>query len=236
MSLVEGNELFEVNETDFVDASAVMEKWRHFPASVISHHGEACCRIAREWILSMDYSLLNAGNPLTGPRWLRSKYAWGPSRWPIHWCEAAREKTLDCGALAALAHEIFTARGVKSFPVQLIQQYSETAARQWYKGWGGGAETAVNWIEEDLIYHEGCAVITRDREIKIWDPTASWWVNPKQFGGYGGVLVLRIFDEQQSAPGGFNWGAHRLLPNQWQKIARARGDFAEPAASRAASA
>ena len=67
-------------------------------------------------------------------------------------------------------------------------------------------------------------------EIKIWDSTASWWINPKQFGGYGGVLVLRVFTggaggrNGSSAP--LSWGAHRITPNQWQKIERARGGLA----------
>lgn len=225
MSLAEGNELIEINEADFLDAGTAIEKWQQFPASVISHHGEACCRIAREWVLSMDYSLLNAGEPLTGPRWLRQKYAWGASAWPIHWCEAAEQETLDCGALAALAHEIFVARGVTSFPAQLIQQYNEDAARHWYRGWNGD-ETSVHWIKEDLIYHEGCAVVMRGGGMRVWDPTASWWVNPKQFGGYGGVLALRVCAPQTSGHTGFTWGAHRIAANRWHKVERARADSA----------
>lgn len=226
MSLAE-DKLIEVNETDFIDASAAIEKWQSFPASFMSHHGLPCCDIAREWILSMDYSQLSAGNPLTGPRWLRNKHKWGPSTWPLHWCEAVEQKALDCGALAALSHEIFTARGVTSFPAQLIHQYSEHATSQWYKGWNGD-ETSVHWIKEDLIYHEGCAVVVRDNEIKVWDATATWWVNPKQFGGYAGALALRVLvpSTATAVPPVFNWGAHRIVPNQWQKLARARADFA----------
>jgi hypothetical protein len=224
MSLAGGNEMIEINETDFVDASAAIEKWRDFPASVISHHGKQCCHIAREWILSMDYSQLNAGNPLTGPRWLRQRYTWGPSSWPMHWCEAVERKTLDCGALAALAQEVFTSRGVKSYPAQFIQQYSVDATRQWHKRWDADA-SSIHWINEDLIYHEGCAVVVRDDEIKIWDASAGWWINPKQFGGYGGLLVLRVFTTQPNSPSSFNWSAHSIIPNQWHKIERARGDF-----------
>ncbi len=77
---------------------------------------------------------------------------------------------------------------------------------------------------DELIYHEGCAVVVRDREIKLWDPTASWWVNPKQFGGYGAVLLARIFDT--GASDHFKWGAHTIRPNRWEKIERARGEFA----------
>ena len=224
MSSVEDNELVEVNESDFVDVSAAVEKWQHFPASVLSHHGQACCQMAREWVLSMDYSQLNAASPHTGPRWLRQKYRWGPSSWPIHWCEAIQQKTLDCGALAALAHEVFTARGVRSYPAQLIQQFTENDTRQWYKRWESD-ESSMHWIKEDLIYHEGCAVVVRDNEIKIWDPSAGWWINPRQFGGYGALLVLRISTKQTESHTDFNWGAHRVAPNRWQKIERARRDF-----------
>ncbi|MDT5295121.1 MAG: hypothetical protein QOJ76_2001 [Acidobacteriota bacterium] len=223
MSLVEGDKLIEVSETDFVDTDAAIEKWRHFPQSAILHHGRLCCRIAREWIFSNDYAQLNGEHPLTGPRWLRQKFKWGPSPWPLSWCEAVERKTLDCGALAAIAHEIFTARGVTSYPAQLIQQYTEHSSRHWQKKWDGD-ECSANWIKEDLIYHEGCAVVVRDNEIKIWDSTASWWVNPKQFGGYGGLLALRVCAAQNDAAE-FNWGAHRIAANQWQKIERARNGF-----------
>src|SRR4028119_959593 len=80
MSLAEGK--IEFDETDFADTSAAMQKWQHFPASTISHHGTPCCQIAREWIISTDYSQLNAGNPLTGPRWIRQKYTRGAGTGP----------------------------------------------------------------------------------------------------------------------------------------------------------
>ena len=148
MNLVEDK--IEIIETELPDASLAMQHWQNFPHSVILHHNEQCCRIAREWMLSIDYSQLNAENALAGPRWLRSKYAWGPSKWPLYWCEAAAQKTLDCGALAALAHELFVGRGVISFPVQLIQRYTEDATRQWQKKWNGD-ESVVNWIKEEFI-------------------------------------------------------------------------------------
>jgi len=228
MSLAEGK--IEFDETDFADTSAAMQKWQHFPASTISHHGGQCCQLAREWIISTDYSQLNAGNPLTGPRWIRQKYTWGPSTWPIHWCEAVEQNKLDCGALAALTQEVFAARGVKSYHAQFIQQYSEDATRQWAKSWNSG-DAGVHWIKEDLIYHEGCAVLVRDNEVRLWDPSAGWWVNPKQSGGYGGLLALRIFvTPQVNLPTELIWGKQRIIPNQWQKIERVRGDFAFAAA------
>ena len=204
--------------------AASIEKWHSFPYSAISHHSERCCVVAREWVLATDFSQLNGGSLLTGPRWLRQRYTWGPSPWPMHWCDAVERKTLDCGALAALAHEVFLARGVRSFPAQFVQQFSEDAARDWQRRWEG-EEAPACWIKEDLIYHEGCAVVTNGDEIKVWDASAGWWVNPKQFGGYGGLLALRIFDAQASPATSYRWGPHRIVPNVWEKIERARGDF-----------
>jgi hypothetical protein len=219
MSLVEGNELIELSEIDFADGNAAMQDWQHLPVSVISQHSEQCCRIAREWVLSMDYSQLNAGNALIGPRWLRLKYNWGPSSWPIHWCEAVEQKTLDCGALAAMAQEVFVARGIKSYRTQLIQQYTEDATRQWCKRWDND-EISNHWIKQHLIYHEACAVVVRGNEIKIWDPSAGWWVKPEKSRGYGGLLAIRVFTTQMDPPINFRFGSHHIVSNQWQKIER----------------
>ena len=88
-----------------------------------------------------------------------------------------------------------------------------------------GDKCSSHWIEDDLIYHEGCAVLTGTDEIKLWDASAGWWVNPKQFGGYGGVLALKVF----APPGAisvFKWGTHLIEPNCWREIERARAAFA----------
>src|SRR5215213_16918 len=113
------------------EKKSVFETWKDWHPSQISHHGALCCEIAREWITATDFSELNGDCVFTGPRWLRQKFNWGASSFPIYWCEAVRRKTLDCGALAALAHEIFTARSVRSYRVQLIQKFSSVATNQW---------------------------------------------------------------------------------------------------------
>lgn len=210
-------ELSEIEAARIIDADGAMEHWGDWPASAVSHHGRACCDAARDWVLAMDYSLLNAGNPLMGPRWIRHRYSWGPSEWPIHWCEAVRRKTLDCGALASIAHEVFTARGVVSMPAQFIQQYSEDATIHWRAKWDAD-EVGVRWIRDALIYHEGCAVSVGGGEIKVWDASAGWWIDPRQSGGYGGLLALRVFAPLADAATTFKWGAHAVTPNVWQKI------------------
>jgi hypothetical protein len=205
--------------------AAGIERWREFPYSSIAHHGGRCCRIAREWVLAIDFSQLNGGSALTGPRWLRHKYTWGPSPWPMHWCEAVGRKTLDCGALASLTHEVFAARGVRSFPAQFIQRYTNEATRHWRQKWAA-EDCSPHWLADDLIYHEGNAVLAGRDEIKLWDASAGWWINPKQFGGYGGVVAVKVFPHGADAPAVFRWGAHLITPNRWHEIEAARADFA----------
>ena len=197
-------------------AEEVFKKWFDWHPSQISHHGEMCCEVAREWITAMDFSELNGGDVLTGPRWLRQRFNWGCSTFPIFWCEAARRDTLDCGALAALAHEVFLNRGVKSIRLQLVQRFSKDSTAQWTNSWHDG-KTPLAWIKDDLIYHEGCAVLMADNELKLWDASAGWWIDSKQRNGYGSVIAVKL-----SAPTGgdqiLKWGTHRLTANQWQKI------------------
>src|SRR3954465_1275222 len=149
--------VIDLEATSSSSADRRIATWENSPASYISHHGGACCDIAREWITGMDFSQLNAGHPLTGPRWLRKQFKWGPSKWPMHWCEAVQEKTLDCGALGALSHELYLARGVRSFPAQFILEFNDVSSRHWSETWGAAGSCAP-WISEGLIYHEGCAV------------------------------------------------------------------------------
>ena len=135
----------------------VFARWSDWPPSVISHHGEMCCEVAREWLTAMDFSELNGAALTSGPRWLRARFKWGASSFPIYWCEAVERTTLDCGALAALTHEIFASRGVTSYRVQMVQRFSEDSARQWNNSWSESG-VPLNWIDGQMIYHEGCAI------------------------------------------------------------------------------
>ncbi len=195
----------------------IFDKWRNFPVSVISHHGSGCCETAREWLFSMDFSERSAESILTGPRWIRQRYVWGPTRWQIYWCEAIDKKMLDCGALAAFAHEVFEMRGVKSFRVQLVQEFSAEATAQWTRIWSD-VGTSVHWINKSSIYHESCAVLIGENEVKVWDSSAGWWIDPKQCAGYGAVRAIRLLSKKSSQNVMLNWGSHRIIPNQWQSL------------------
>ena len=194
----------------------VFDKWRNFPVSRISHHGQKCCEMAREWLNAMDYSELNGSSVFSGPRWIRQRYNWGPTKWPIHWCEAVNRRSLDCGAQAALAHEVFVMRGIECYRVQLVQQFSVETTTQWAERWSA-EETSVFWIDRNLIYHECCAVMCGHNEIKLWDASAGCWINPIQFNGYGTLRALRLFAAQEKQVI-FKWGEHIITANRWKEI------------------
>lgn len=205
-----------VDKAGFHTDSPVYEKWKDWHASEISHHGSMCCDIAREWVTGTDASELGGGSPFTGPRWLRQKFTWGASTFPIFWCEAVRKTTLDCGALAALAVEIFIARRVKTYRVQMVQRFSEMSTSQWFSSWNIGEP--LPWTSGDLIYHEGCAIDVGDGEIKVWDASAGWWIDPKAKDGYGSLLALRISQFGLDPATSFTWGTRTVPAFEWIRL------------------
>ncbi len=126
------------------------------------------------------------------------------------------KKTLDCGALAAIAHEVFTARGVKSYRIQIVQKFSEVATKQWTSSWNETNGQQLPWTHNDLIYHEGCAIAVGEREVKVWDASAGWWINANSGDGYGSLTAIRLSANEAGAT--FDWERHRLVANQWQKL------------------
>ncbi len=208
--------VIETNGSGFNRTPEVFEKWKDWHPSQISHHGKMCCEIAREWLTSQDFSESGGSSMLTGPRWLRQRFNWGASAFPIYWCEAVRKKTLDCGALAAFAQEIFTARGVKSYRIQLVQKFSDVATNQWTSSWNESDGLPLRWIDNDLIYHEGCAIGVGGREVKVWDASAGWWINANSGDGYGSLTAIRLSSAETGAA--FDWETHRIVANEWQKI------------------
>ena len=193
----------------------VFSRWEAWEPSEVSHHGSACCEIAREWLFNIDVSALNGSSLLSGPRWLRKRFEWGPGKYPIHWCEVTKKKALDCGVHAAVAHEVFGNRGIRSFRAQFVQEFSDAAGQQWRSTWNKDSAITA-WIEEGRIYHEGCGVATGRNKIKIWDPSAGWWMDPGTVSGYGSVLALRICGRETRQ---FFWGSHRLETNVWMTLA-----------------
>ena len=195
------------------------DRWQDFPPSRLSHHGAACCEIAREWVLAMDFAQLNGADTSSGPRWLRARYKWGPSPWPMHWCDVVRLKSIDCGGHACLSREMFTGRGRTAYPVQLVQRYSDDATDQWREKWGR-EQVSCHWLDGEHIYHEATALLVGDGEIKIWDASSGSWIDSAQSGaGYGSVVAVRIVVEADLA-GSLAWASHELSPNVWNQLAK----------------
>jgi len=195
------------------------DRWETFPPSWLSHHGGACCELAREWVIAMDFAQLGGADRASGPRWLRQKYKWGPSPWPMHWCEVVKRDTIDCGAHSALAHAAFTARGLTALPVQLVQSYSLDAADQWRGSWQAEG-VSCHWLDGDHIYHEATGLLTGTDELRIWDGSAGSWVNPRQGSGYGSLVALRVFSDGEGGPLELGWGEQRVQVNSWNQLRR----------------
>jgi hypothetical protein len=204
------------------DAAAVMparscgvfDQWVEWPISELSHHAKRCCEVAREWLGAMDMSLLAGGKLTTGPRWLRSRFDWGPTRYPIHWCEALERKSLDCGVHAALAYEVFSQRGVRAYRAQIVQEFLPQAAQHWSLGWQK-QDTSTGWLNGRNIYHEATAIQTSESNIKLWDPSAGWWVEPRTNSGYGAVRAIRVVSPADAE---LQWGGHTFTTNQWEEL------------------
>jgi hypothetical protein len=215
MTLVADNQTVETDNQ--ILFSSALERWRESRPSRLLHHGKGCCSTAREWLFSMDHSQLSGQHKFTGPRWLRKKYKWGPSRWPMTWCQAVEEEFLDCGALADLSRHVFDSRGVGCYSIQLIQQYTEDTTAHWAKKWSDYL-ASTHWIQKDFIYHEVCGVKVNDDEIRIWDPSAGSWMNPTQPRGYGAVVALRLTPDLPQSLRRLRWGHHLIECGKWGGI------------------
>jgi hypothetical protein len=110
-----------------------------------------------------------------------------------------------------------------------ILEFNDSSTRHWGETWRA-AGSGANWISDGLIYHEGCAVSVGGDEIKLWDASATWWIDPKQFGGYGGLLALRVFDAAAATPTTFGWGEH-CIPARY-KVPRAETGSPAPLPAR----
>jgi hypothetical protein len=129
--------------------------WAEFVPSVLSDHGTECCALARAWYTAMDRSMWRGEG---GPAWIPKKFPWGPSRWPLHWCDAMEAEELDCGAHQALSREAFRARGIHVVPVQLVLREESHHLPHLHDRWGA-ADASPAWAREGVAYHESCATL-----------------------------------------------------------------------------
>jgi hypothetical protein len=199
--------------------------WLDHCGSEITYHDGDCCRQARSWFLgwarSMDSaSLVEAG--VRAPTWLSQRFEWGPSRWPIAWCELIEQKVIDCGVFAALAREVFQDQGLSVFPAQVVLQYGEKCTQHWSAFWKlDPLETKAHhrtedshelfpWIGVRHVYHEICVVESSPGVARFYDSTWGNWYLPHPSSGFGAVLAIRSF-----APQALSWGKYEVESGEW---------------------
>lgn len=187
------------------------------PPSLLSFHDGECCREARAWFLNMDRWLYPRNRAL--PAWINQRYRWGPSRWPIFWCEAVRAKTLDCGAQSALALEAFGERGVLALSCQIVRKFDTRSILQWRASWEGQG-CGTEWAVGEYAYHETCAIV-RGNTVEVWDPSNNEKVRFTANPGYGSAVALRLRGQQD----GFDnllWDSLPVSLNEWVRIPAGR--------------
>jgi hypothetical protein len=190
--------------------------WAARVPSTLADHGTACCAEARAWFLAMDRAMWRGQG---GPAWIRRRWDWGPTQWPLHWCEAVEAKELCCGAQAALSLAAFRARAIEAIPVQLVQRYQAHDVPHWHSRWTrGGANPG--WAADGFVYHEVCAVLDADGRLRVWNPTATAWVSPENVSGYGSIVAIRAGG---ATPDGraVTWGVLQLPLGEWTSTADA---------------
>ena len=197
--------------------NVLLNRFKDFSPSELSHHAKPCCRQARSWFLAMDLSLRKQSS--SPPVWIRNRYEWGPCRWPLYWCEVIRSHSLDCGALAALAREAWRARDISVFPCQLIQHVDRWTVAHRRSVWEK-AGCSPEWAVGDLFYHEACAIL-RNGVLALWDPTVNITIEHSPRGTYGRVVAIKICQPAYAhahAPDSLRWSTVDVPHGRWVKI------------------
>jgi hypothetical protein len=199
-------------------------QWMEHCCSSILHHERECCEKARLWFLAYARSMegwASSQYELRPPTWLSRMFTWGPSVWPISWCELVKEKVIDCGVFAALAREIFRAQGFQPHPAQVLLYYNESCTDHWKALWERGMKNVDEkklgdvfpWVGNQIVYHELCLLEMPDGTAKIYDSSWGHWFEPQPRIGYGGILAVR-----SECPRLLEWGDHVLSYGEWVNL------------------
>ncbi len=198
--------------------SKKLAAWTRNWSSELLGHEDACCREARNWFSCMAKSHelhITRGQRLAGPRWLNQRYQWGPSSWPLYWCQAATLKTIDCGVFSALARESFRVKGVSAYAGQVIRQLNPESVAHFERLWSGRPGT-FGWTADEHVYHEVTVILVKDDNQNdappvalVYDATDGHWIEPDGERGYGRDVAIRA-DLSESA----TWGRY-VINEQW---------------------
>ncbi len=191
-------------------------RWMEHPTSSILHHDRSCCEEARLWFLSYARTM-EIGSPseqnIRAPSWLSKLFKWGPSQWPISWCDVVKEKMVDCGVFAALAREIFAAQGHQVHPAQALLHYNSECTSHWKDLWQEASKTKRDlfpWVGTEIVYHELCVLEMPDQRARVYDSTWGFWHVPYRRNGFGGLLAFRT-----ECPRLLRWGDKTISCGEW---------------------
>ncbi|MFI1956246.1 hypothetical protein ACH437_31145 [Streptomyces xinghaiensis] len=164
--------------------------------SRISYHSGACCSEGRSFVLRRFDRWFDMGSRLAA---IPLVVAWGPTRWPTHWCRLAESDELvgDCGVHADLAGELLTLAGVPYARGRAALRPTVHAAPHWRSTWSE-SDADDTWIGDDVVHHEVLRIGAR-----WWDPTeARWFAGPGSHVLAGQVVAVREegTDWQPGAP------------------------------------
>lgn len=197
------------------------KKWLEHGSSTIMHHDADCCDRARLWFMSMARSMecrAESQYQLKTPVWLFDKYEWGPTPWPISWCELVKEKYIDCGAFSALTREIFKAQGHAVHPAIGLFSFGENCTSHWKEYWNKKLPQKKEgqffpWIGNKIVYHEVCLLEQPDGSARIFDSTFGIWYEPHKREGHGALLAVR-----SECPRVLSWGDKSMVCGEWVSL------------------
>ncbi len=187
------------------------------PISPVISHQDECCTHAKEWFITLDASLRDPTNVWVGPTWISEKYQYGPSSWPLHWCKLIQMDSLSCNGFTSIACLIFKGRGLKAFPVQVIQRYPRHMTQRWRKEWKS-RRLLDEWIYDELVRHEVCGVVDDENNLRLWDGTVGYWLEPVGAQEVGAVLALRPIGLEEGTPDKMKWEDHIITTNEWTRV------------------
>ncbi len=139
------------------------------PTSRIGDHGRSCCLDARCTLLARLRHQPDIGSRLAA---VPSLIAWGPTRWPLVWCELVRDDELvgDCGVHADVASILLHDAGVAHARGRAAIRPEATFAEHWRAAWRA-AGASEEWIRTVVSHHEILRIGTQ-----WWDPTEARWL------------------------------------------------------------
>jgi hypothetical protein len=195
------------------------KRWIAHPASAIVHHDGKCCEEARLWFLAYARSMeIGVASQLRmrAPTWLSQLFTWGPSAWPISWCQIVRQKVIDCGVFAALAREVFKAQGHEAHPAQALLSYNPSCTNHWKALWNESGKKKLElfpWIGSKVVYHELCVLELPDGQARFYDSTWGSWYLPRARSGFGALLALR-----SECPRLLTWNNKTFSCGEWVSL------------------